>query len=102
MAEPTNSLIAMPDAESTGDQPKILENLALAQQIFNQNLQQQIALNQQQALNVIQLAVVAKCAAIIEKIDVPGDQAGVAQLVEAIKEIMQCVSNLQEPMKGTT
>lgn len=61
--------IAISNAKSIGEQPAILANLALAQQIFNQNMQQQIALSQQQAMNQIQMAAVAKCVTMIEKTD---------------------------------
>ncbi|BBL71920.1 hypothetical protein [Methylogaea oryzae] len=94
--------IATANAESIGEQPAVLANLALAQEIFNRNMQQQIALSQQQALNLIQLAVVAKCVAIIDKLDVSADPAGTQQLVGGIKEILKCVSGLQEQAKQTS
>ena len=58
--------IAISNAKSIEEQPAILANLALAQQIFNQNMRQQIALSHQQAMNQIKLAVVAKCVAMID------------------------------------
>ena len=57
--------IAISNAESIGVQPGILANLDLAQQVFNQNMRQQNALAQQQAMNLIRLAMVAKCVSII-------------------------------------
>lgn len=52
--------IAIANAKSIGEQPAILANLALSQQIFNQNLQQQMAIAQQQAMNQVALATAAK------------------------------------------
>ena len=51
--------IAISNAKSIGEQPAILANLALSQQIFNQNLQQQMAISQQQAMNQVALATAA-------------------------------------------
>lgn len=51
--------IAISNAKSIGEQPAILANLALAQQIFNQNMQQQLQLAKQQAMNQIAVATAA-------------------------------------------
>jgi len=53
--------LAIINAESIGEQPAILANLALASQIFATNLQQQNAVAHQQAVNQLRLAVVARC-----------------------------------------
>jgi len=57
--------ISISNAKSIGEQPAILSNLALAAQILNQNMQQQLMLAQQQAINQITLATTAKCIALI-------------------------------------
>lgn len=64
--------IAVANATSVGEQPAILANLALANQIANANLAQQYALTNQQALFQVQLAVVAKCVEVISRIDPTG------------------------------
>jgi hypothetical protein len=80
--------IAISNAKSIGEQPAILANLALAQQIFNQNMQQQIALSQQQAMNQIQMAAAAKCVAIIEKTDCK-NQATIDQMVKDLEKLIE-------------
>jgi hypothetical protein len=67
--------IAISNAKSLEAQPAILANLELAQQVFNQNLRQQNAVAQQQAMNLIRLAVVAKCVSMIESADGNDDSA---------------------------
>jgi len=57
--------IAISNAKSVGEQPAILANLALANQIFATHLQQQNAIALQQALNQLSLAVVVRCAKLI-------------------------------------
>jgi hypothetical protein len=57
--------IAISNAKSIGEQPAILANLALANQIFNTNMQQQMMLSHQQAMNQIVLATLAKCVFLI-------------------------------------
>lgn len=59
--------IAISNAKSIGEQPAVLANLALAQQIFNQNMQQQIALSQQQAMNHVHMATAARAVTLIEQ-----------------------------------
>lgn len=59
--------IAISNAKSIGEQPAVLANLALAQQIFNQNMQQQIALSQQQAMNQVHMATAARAVTLIEQ-----------------------------------
>ena len=50
-------------------QPAILANLALANEVFNTNLQQQMLIAQQQAMNQLILATVGKCVSIISQAD---------------------------------
>jgi hypothetical protein len=64
--------IAIANAQSIGEQPAILANLALANQIANANLAQQYALANQQALFQVQLALLAKCVEVIARIDPEG------------------------------
>ena len=78
--------IAISNAKSIGEQPAVLANLALAQQIFNQNMQQQIALSQQQAMNQVQMATAARAVTLIE-------QAG-CKNQEAIDRMVQDVSRI--------
>jgi len=61
--------IAISNAHSIGGQPAILANLELSQQIFNENMRQQNAVAHQQAMNLIRLAVVAKCVSMIDNIE---------------------------------
>ena len=57
--------IAISNAKSIGEQPAILSNLALANQVLNTSMQQQMMLSQQQAMNQITMATLAKCVSII-------------------------------------
>jgi hypothetical protein len=57
--------IAIANAKSIGEQPAILANLALANQILNNNLQQQMFISNQQAMNQIVMATMAKCVTLI-------------------------------------
>ena len=68
--------IAISNAKSIGEQPAILANMALANQILNNNLQQQMQLSYQQAVNQINMATISKCVAIItggESVPDPGN-----------------------------
>lgn len=89
--------IAISNAKSIGEQPAILANLALAQQIFNQNMQQQIALSQQQAMNQVQMAAAAKFATMIEKAEGCKNQAAIDQMFKDINKIMDI---LNKPIKS--
>jgi hypothetical protein len=80
--------IAISNAKSIGEQPAILANLALAQQIFNQNMQQQISISQQQAMNQVQMAAAAKCVAIIESAGCK-NQAAIEKMGKDIEKIFQ-------------
>lgn len=78
--------IAISNAKSIGEQPALLANLALANQVFNTNLQQLTAVSHQQAMNQILLAAVAKCISLIVAIDAsPGNIAAIKELIEVIK-----------------
>jgi inosine-uridine nucleoside N-ribohydrolase len=55
------------NAEVMALQPAVLANLALANEVFNTNLQQQMLIAQQQAMNQLILATVGKCVSIISQ-----------------------------------
>lgn len=87
--------IAISNAKSIGEQPAILANLALAQQIFNQNMQQQISLGQQQAMNQVQMAASAKCVSMIENAGGCKNQDAINRMVKDIEGILQAMQNFQ-------
>ena len=91
--------IAISNAKSIGEQPAILANLALAQQIFNQNMQQQIALSQQQAMNQVQMAATAKCVALIDQSDSCKNQTAIDQMVKDIEKIIKDMDLMQGQRK---
>jgi len=80
--------IAISNAKSIGEQPAILANLALAQQIFNRNLQQQNAVSYQQALNQIKIAVVGKFVAMIDSLG-GSDAAAVEKMGADVERLVQ-------------
>lgn len=84
--------LAIANANSIGAQPAILANLALANQIFTANLQQQALAAQQQATNLIVLALVAKCVRLILA-EGGKDPAARAQL----QELLATLKSLQSP-----
>ncbi|SFE15877.1 FAD-binding monooxygenase [Paracidovorax konjaci] len=84
--------IAISNAKSIGEQPAILANLALAQQIFNQNMQQQIALSQQQAMNQVQMAATAKSVAMIDNCK---NQGAIDQMVKDIEKLIRDMDLIQ-------
>ncbi len=81
--------IAISNAKAIGEQPAILANLALANQINNNNLAQQNALANQQALFQLQMATIAKCVDIISAID--PSKAGALKQLESYKDILGMV-----------
>lgn len=83
--------IEISNATSVGEQPAILANLALGNEIFNGNLQQQALVAQQQALNQILLVATAKFSELILKLDATKPEAGetLRQLVAQAKETLQ-------------
>jgi len=87
--------IAISNAKSIGEQPAILANLALAQQIFNQNMQQQVSISQQQAMNQVQMATAAKCVAMIESAGCK-NQATIEKMGKDIEKIFQEMGRIIE------
>ncbi len=82
--------IAIANAKSIGEQPAILANLALANQILNNNLQQQMLISNQQAMNQITMATMAKCVTLIVGGD--GKEAsatGVKELLDVLKQFQK-------------
>jgi hypothetical protein len=75
--------IAIANAKSIGEQPAILANLALANQILNNNLQQQMLISNQQAMNQITMATMAKCVTLI--VGGKGDSSAVKELLDFLK-----------------
>ncbi len=86
--------IAISNAESIGEQPAILANLALANQILNTNLQQQIAVSNQQAMNQIAMATLAKCVSVI--LERPGGDP------EQLNELLTVLKNVYEGSRQLT
>lgn len=77
--------IAISNAKSIGEQPAILANLALANQILNNNLQQQMLISNQQAMNQITMATMAKCVTLIVGGDGKGDPNSIKELLDFLK-----------------
>ncbi len=76
--------IAIANAKPVGEQPAILANLALANQILNTNLQQQMEISQQQAINQVTLATMAK--AISEITDSSGNPADIQKHIAELEK----------------
>jgi hypothetical protein len=79
--------IANSTAMAVGEQPAILANLALANQIANTNLAQQNALSNQQAMFQLELTIVSKCVELIANIN--PTNASAAQQLQMFQQIMQ-------------
>jgi hypothetical protein len=88
--------IAISNAKAIGEQPAILANLALANQILNTNLQQQMFISNQQAMNQIVMATMAKCVTLIV-----GDD-GKSTSAASVKELLDVLKTLQaKPVNPT-
>lgn len=107
---PDNSLpdqivesIAISNAKSIGEQPAILSNLALANQILNNNMQQQLMLSQQQAMNQITMATMAKCVSLITQADAKDGKdseaafAAMRKIYDACRELVNEQSGKKNP-----
>jgi hypothetical protein len=90
--------IAISNAKSIGEQPAILSNLALANQILNNNMQQQLMLSQQQAMNQITMATLAKCVSLITRSDGsdPEESSAVSTAVKAMNKMYETWSKVVE------
>jgi hypothetical protein len=82
------------EAKTIGEQPAILSNLALANQIFVNNLQQQLALGQVQAVNIVLLASVAKCVSLITSSGRVGPETS-----QALGEVMKVLREMNDLSK---
>lgn len=89
--------IAIANATTIASQPAVLANLALANEILNANLRQQAQIAQQQALNLLTLAVVAKSVATILRDD-PGDGATAGE----IKDLLDTLKSVTPPTPAPT
>ncbi len=78
--------IAINNAKSISDQPSVLSNLALANQVLNNNMQQQLMINQQQAMNQITMATLSKCVAVITNADA-SDPKSLADYLAVLKSL---------------
>jgi hypothetical protein len=94
--------IAISNAKSIGEQPAVLANLALAQQIFNQNMQQQIALSQQQAMNQVQMAVAARAVSLIEQAQTPSSLDRLVQNIDRLLREIGASGGSTGPLGGTS
>jgi len=75
--------ISIANATSIGAQPAILANLALANQIFNNSLQQQAQISTQRAIDLLTLAIVARGVSLIAS-DTSGGGDNTARLQELV------------------
>ncbi|HEX8175071.1 MAG TPA: hypothetical protein VF543_08130 [Pyrinomonadaceae bacterium] len=86
--------IANSTAMAVGEQPAILSNLALANQIANTNLAQQNALSNQQAMFQLELTIVSKCVELIANIN--PTNANAAQQLQMFQQIMQMFAQMNQ------
>jgi hypothetical protein len=80
--------VADSTALAVGEQPAILSNLALANQIFSANLAQQNAIINQQVMFQVKLAAVAKCVQVLLAVDVSDPQA-IERITDSILEMFE-------------
>lgn len=77
--------------------PAVLANLALANQILNNNLQQQIIIANQHAMNQIMMAVTAKSVSLIlNESSVQSSTSGESNLA-MVKELLGLLKSSQAP-----
>ena len=86
--------IASSTAVSVGEQPAILANLALANQIANTNLAQQNAISNQQAMFQLELTIVSKCVELIANIS--PTSANATHQLAAFQRVMEMFSQLSK------
>lgn len=91
--------IAISNAKSIGEQPAILSNMALANQILNNNMQQQMVLSQQQAMNQITLATLAKCVYLITQKGSSDsqDSSAVNTAISAMQKMFSTFEQMKPP-----
>lgn len=88
--------IAIANAKSIGEQPAILANMALANQILNVNMSTQIFISQQQAMNQIMMATMAKAVSVI----LGGPENG-QDREAAVRQALALVEQLQQQFKAS-
>jgi hypothetical protein len=91
--------IAINNAKSISDQPSVLSNLALANQVLNNNMQQQLMINQQQAMNQITMATLSKCVAVITNADA-SDPKSLADYLDVLKGLNTGASQMTQNMSN--
>jgi hypothetical protein len=87
MTEVRSDNSATSNGDAAPSNPDILANLALANQIFNANLAQQNAIQNQQAIFYLQLATVAKSIELVLAID-PTDP-GAADKLKMCRDLIE-------------
>lgn len=90
--------IAVSNAKSIGEQPAILANLALANQIANTNLSQQNAISNQQAMFQLQMATLSKCVEVILGADPASTKA--MQQMQAFQDFFTKIMTQLSRMSG--
>jgi type IV secretory pathway VirB2 component (pilin) len=97
MGDPSNNDIeqstAIANAAAEAGQQGVLADLETAQKIFTQNIAQQIVVSRQHALDMIQLAIVAKSVSLIDQARSDDNSDGLDQVV---KEICKSFNELDE------
>jgi hypothetical protein len=88
--------IAIVNAKCIGEQPAIFSNLALANQVFNTNLQQQMMMSQSQAMGQITMATVARCISLVTAGD-SGSASEAHALSEALNHLLAAMK--PQPVK---
>lgn len=97
--------IAISNAKSIGEQPAILANMALANQIFNINIATQNFLAQQQAMNQVMLAAVAKAVAVIlsaDGLDADGKASGAQQALDLVEQLQRQFQATQKAIQDAS
>lgn len=92
LPEEIRQSIAIANATSIGEQPAILANLALGNQILNNNLIQQNLISNQQAMNQILLATMAKCVDLIFAVDTKDSQKSMEDIKHIVKEFHDLIN----------
>ena len=86
----------MPDPTSPQSIPQALANIALANQIFNVNLQQQNAIAHQQAMSQIEIVALGKCVQALLDADTSDIEAIEAMTARIIKMFDQLQAKSEE------
>jgi hypothetical protein len=86
--------IAIVNAKCIGEQPAIYSNLALANQVFNTNLQQQMMMSQSQAMSQLTMAAAARCISMVT--------GGDARAVSEAQALSDALNQMLAAMKPQT